>query len=271
MGNEQMQTLRSAPLYSLVRDELARQIAERKFPPGSALPSELDLADAMRVSVGTVRKALEMLRAERIVQRSQGHGTIVAAASSSNFRGKFDRVRNADGSPVSWQLEILDRKVRRADAAECAILNLQENQDVVELIRLRRAAGPPVMREQIRIPLSAFGDLSNLDAADTTIEVLAHTNGVMISLLDERISIERSDSKLANFFHVDEGSALLCLERMAFDGMDRPLEWRITYCHLDGFRYHAADSSNSRPLAQRRAGRAVEPAADPRSWRREPA
>jgi GntR family transcriptional regulator len=269
MGHLPMTTLRSTTLYSQVRDELARHIAEQKYPTGATLPSELDLADEMGVSVGTVRKALDLLRAERVVIRSQGRGTIVAGASSPDFRGKFDRIRNGDGSPVTWRFEILKRKVRRADPAERVILNLDEDEDIVELVRLRRAGDRPIKREHCCIPLSAFGDLSEHNAAETTIESLAYRTGVMISLLDERISIERADTTLASQFSVPEGSSLLRLERLVFDGAERPLEWRITYCHLDGYRYHAAASVNSWQPTPRRAVRAIELPPDPRGWRRE--
>ena len=241
-----MTALRSASLYSRVRDELARQIAERKFPAGSTLPSELDLADAMGVSLGTMRKALDLLRDENVVIRGQGRGTIVAAADSSGFRGKFDCVRHGDGSPIAWRMEIVARKARLADEAERAVLDLNETQEIVELNRLRRAGDQLVEWEHCCLPLSAFGDLSGLDAAETTIESLAYRSGVMISRLDERLSIERADAKLAPQFAMPVGSPLLRLERVAFDGAERPLEWRIAYCHLDGFRYHASASIHSR-------------------------
>jgi GntR family transcriptional regulator len=264
-----MQTLRSNPLYSQVRDELARQIAEQRFPAGSVLPNELVLAEAMGVSVGTVRKALELLRTEKMVIRSQGRGTVVAGAGSSDFRGKFDRVRTVDGSQVSWQFEILERNVRLADTSERVVLNLQEGEEIVEIHRLRRVGNRPVKSEHSRVPLSAFGNFTDLVAADTTIESLAYRNGVMISLLDERISIVQADARLARQLSVAKETPLLRLERMVFDGADAPLEWRITYCHLEGYRYHASASISSRPSTPRRTGRVVEPRADPRSWRPE--
>lgn len=264
-----MHRLHSVSLYSQVRDELARQIAEEIFPAGCILPNELELADAMGVSVGTVRKALDILRTEKMVMRSQGRGTIVVGASSSDYRGKFDAIRNADGSPVPWRFEVLERKVRRAHLAERVTLNLDETEEIVEVVRLRRAGDKPFQREHSFVPLSAFGDLSDLEAADTTICSLAYRSGVMISLLDERISIERADATLASQFAVSEGSPLLRLERLVFDAAERPLEWRITYCHLDGYRYHASASINSRQPAPRRKGRVVEPRPDPRSWGRE--
>jgi GntR family transcriptional regulator len=260
-----MHPLRSVPLYSQVRDELARQIAVQRFPAGSILPNELVLAEALGVSVGTVRKALDILRTEKLVIRSQGRGTIVAGASSTDFRGKFDGIRDADGSPVPWRFEVLERKVRSAGAAERVVLNLDEAEEIVELIRLRRAENRLIQREHSRVPLSVFGDLSGLDAADTTIESLAYRNGIMIPMLDERISIVRADAKLASQFTVSEGSPLLRLERVVFDGAERPLEWRITYCHLDGYRYHASTSINSRQPARGRTARTVEPSPEAKS------
>jgi GntR family transcriptional regulator len=211
---------------------------------------------------------LDILRAEKLVIRSQGRGTLVAGAGSSDLRCKFDGVRDADGAPVAWRFELQERNVRCAGPAERDKLNLVEGEQLVDLIRLRRAGDRLVQREHLCVPLAAFGDLSDLAAADTTIESLAYRNGVMISRLDERLSIERADSEAARQFKVAEGASLLRLERLVVDGAERPLEWRITQCHLDGYRYHAAASVDSRHPAPRPRAPLAEPRPHPRSWRR---
>jgi GntR family transcriptional regulator len=65
------------PLYLQLRDALAERIAQGEWRPGSAIPNESDLAREFGVSAGTMRKALDLMEAERLLTRRQGRGTFV--------------------------------------------------------------------------------------------------------------------------------------------------------------------------------------------------
>lgn len=64
-------------LYMQVRDHLAHQIARGALKPGTLLPDELELADQLGVSLGTLRKGLEALEKERLITQRHGRGTFV--------------------------------------------------------------------------------------------------------------------------------------------------------------------------------------------------
>ena len=76
------------PRYQLIRDDLVRRIANGEWTPEQALPTEADLCEAYVVSIGTLRKAIELLVAEGVVTRTQGKGTFVRRPrfDSSLFR-----------------------------------------------------------------------------------------------------------------------------------------------------------------------------------------
>src|ERR1700712_3383023 len=115
-----MRPFQPSHLYVQIRDELAKRIATEVYPAGTSLPNEFLLASQMQVSVGTIRKAIEMLCAERLIVRSQGRGTVIADRQSADFRSKFDRIRNEDGSPVAWVFRPIKDEVRAATDAERA-------------------------------------------------------------------------------------------------------------------------------------------------------
>src|SRR5688572_23743710 len=71
-------TLASHPLYKEVKIRLTRGLAAGEWKAGQAIPSESRLAQRFNVSVGTIRKAIDELVAERILLRQQGRGTFVA-------------------------------------------------------------------------------------------------------------------------------------------------------------------------------------------------
>ena len=65
------------PLYRQIYGLLTRQLQSGQWAPGQMIPTEQALARQYRVSSGTVRKAIDLLVAENILQRRQGRGTFV--------------------------------------------------------------------------------------------------------------------------------------------------------------------------------------------------
>ncbi|MFD6182636.1 GntR family transcriptional regulator [Streptomyces goshikiensis] len=63
--------------YEEIAESLRAQIASGDFPPGTAIPSGRDLAEQWSVSRATAIKAVDVLRADGIVEARQGTGFIV--------------------------------------------------------------------------------------------------------------------------------------------------------------------------------------------------
>lgn len=72
-------TFSRTTLHQQVRDILAGHIASGVYKVDGALPNENDLARELQVSAGTVRKALDSLEADFMLERTPGRGTFVRA------------------------------------------------------------------------------------------------------------------------------------------------------------------------------------------------
>lgn len=81
------------PVYRRIEHELKNYIAKRKLKRHDRLPSESQLAAEYSASIGTVRKALNNLEAEKVIYRRHGQGTFVAPRSR---RGKILLVSNLE-------------------------------------------------------------------------------------------------------------------------------------------------------------------------------
>jgi DNA-binding GntR family transcriptional regulator len=77
-----------------VADDLRASIANRTFQPGERLPSGRDLARRYGVAPMTISHALDVLRAEQLVEAYQGRGVFVtddpAATGRSGANGWQD-------------------------------------------------------------------------------------------------------------------------------------------------------------------------------------
>ena len=97
----------NAPLYAQIVEGVRREIAEGRLPAGSPLPSFRALAEQLRVSLITVKRAYDELERAGLIYRKQGLGTFVAEDAPQ--RGQDARQQEA--------LERLREAVKEAMAA----------------------------------------------------------------------------------------------------------------------------------------------------------
>lgn len=75
--------------YLKLKNDIILKIYNGTYKDGEAIPSERDLSEEYHVSRDTVRKALDILEKEKIVQRKIGKGTIVQLNKQS-YCGNLD-------------------------------------------------------------------------------------------------------------------------------------------------------------------------------------
>ena len=148
------------PAYARLRDTLTARIAQGQWTPDQPIPSEARLARDFDVSVGTVRKAVDGLVGEGLLERRQGSGTFVRAPSFNATLFRFFPMRESDGSPLSIpSSQMLLRAVVTAPAEPAEALGTD---DVIKIIRMRSLSEHPVLFEEIYIPTSRFSGFETL-------------------------------------------------------------------------------------------------------------
>ncbi len=68
-------------VYRQVADILRQRIASGQYPRGRIMPSARTLSQELEVSIGSVKHALEELRAEGLVETRIGRGMLVTGPS----------------------------------------------------------------------------------------------------------------------------------------------------------------------------------------------
>src|SRR5690606_32830280 len=77
---------RRQPLYQQIYEQLLEDIRTGKYPPGSQLPTEKELAQAYGVSRITSKRALTELADAGLIERIRGRGSFVHARAQSAER-----------------------------------------------------------------------------------------------------------------------------------------------------------------------------------------
>ena len=120
-------------IYNQLYERWAAAVASRLWPAESAIPTEAELAREHGVSVGTVRKAIDLLVADGIVERIQGKGTFVRRPTFSNSLFRF--FRGAPGTLVggSDDSTIISREITRAPSHVVTTLGLQAGGSAIQV------------------------------------------------------------------------------------------------------------------------------------------
>jgi GntR family transcriptional regulator len=224
------ETLGFRPLYQQVREMFLRRIADRSWAPGAALPNEQALAVELGVSQGTVRKALDSLAAENLVERRQGKGTFIAEVTPARALFKFFRIARPGGERVTPASEKASTKRRRATKQERTRLELAADDDVVEITRVRLVDGTPAIRETITVPARRFPGLDRRPIPNTIYALYQSDYGINILAADEELRAVVAGPDDAKALQLPPGTPLLEIDRTAFDIDGKPIEWRRSRC-----------------------------------------
>ncbi|MBB6592786.1 GntR family transcriptional regulator [Ralstonia solanacearum] len=229
------------PRYQQLRDDLAAQIARQQWRPGDAIPTEAELAKLYNVAVGTVRKAVDVLVAEGLLERFQGRGTFVRRASFANSLFRFFRFQNERGERRVPESRILKRDVLDAPSVPAAGLQIETGAPVIRLTRLRLLDGAPLLAEEIWLPYDRFEALATLELdafGDLLYPLYEAQCGQIVASAEETLTAEAVNATYARLLRIQAGDPVMVIERVA-RGYDRvPLEWRRSRGAAAHFRYH---------------------------------
>lgn len=218
------------PLYQQVRETLLRRIADREWPPGELLPSEQALAAELGVSQGTVRKALDSLVAEHLIERHQGKGTFVIEVTADRSLFQFFRISRPGGERLTPESGPAEVHRRPATATEAKRLRLGPDAAVVEIVRPRYLDGMAAILETIVAPLKLFPDLDRRQIPNALYTLYQSDYAVNVLSASEELRAVAARRNEARALGLAEGAPLLEIDRTAYDMDGKPVEWRRSLC-----------------------------------------
>ena len=223
----------SISLYMQIRELLITKVGKGEWLPGSIIPSEINLAQELGVSQGTVRKAITELVENNVLTRRQGRGTFVSNHDPHRALFYFFHIADNNGYKVLPDSRVLHCRRKPASRLEASKLQLAAGTNIIRIERVRNFAAKPTMVETITLPAEPFDGLGkegNLDLPNTLYELYEKQYGITIHSADEQlraVAASRHDAKILN---LEVGTPLLEIERVALTLDKTPVELRISRC-----------------------------------------
>lgn len=215
------------PLYQQVRDLLVARIASGVWRPAEALPSEQTLAVQLGVSQGTVRKALDSLASDNLVERRQGKGTYVVEHTQESAQFRFFKIAypTGDRAMPSCRKSLITRRL--AKPVERERLSLGGDAEVFQIKRDRYIDDALSVREVIVIPAALFHRLDQRAPLPNTLYTLYQSEyGVSIVSASEQIQSVAANKEDSAALNLRPGDPILQIDRTAYDITGRAIELR---------------------------------------------
>ena len=197
--------------YQEIADSLRSSIAAGAFGDEGVLPSESELSAEHDASRVTIRKALEHLREEGLVDSRQGFGWFVGG---DPFRQSLDSLETIEDQLAAAgrtsERRVMAFRFRSAPPDVAALLG----EEVLEVVRLNLADEQPFALVTVWCSAAIAAELSRSDVEQSTFVDLL---GDRLGGARQVISAVVADEFVAEALAVDPGSPLLRVRRVTSD------------------------------------------------------
>jgi GntR family transcriptional regulator len=215
------------PLYAQVRSALIARLTSGEWTPGVVLPGESALAAEMRVSPGTVRKAIDSLAADRVLRRHQGKGTFVTEQTPELANYHFFRLVDSAGARVLPEAAGEVVVTVPAGAETARRLGVTQGDTIILIDRVRAINGRPAILETVEVPAALMPGLeAEAPLPNALYPHYQSRHGIHVISTEDRLSAVAADPAAAKTLEVPQGTPLLLAERVAHDLAGRAVEWR---------------------------------------------
>lgn len=240
------------PLYYQLYRLLRAQILDGAITYGVQLPTEQELGEAFELSRITVKRAMDELAAENLVERRRGRGTSVTykykpKPVKAPLVGMLESITSMGRHTLTKTLDIAQVVPPAKIRAE---LGLGETDTACSLLRVR-------MTEDENLPFAYYHSWTAAPAewfsvealkSQTRVELLRN-QGINLSRIDQLLSAEGAKQEVAKALNVNDGEPMLVLIRRSYDDTGKLVDILHGSYNPNLFQYQMSTELSSEPLS----------------------
>lgn len=234
------------PSYMKVYSQMKELIFNETYPIGSLVPREPDLCEKFGVSRTTLRKAMELLEQEGIVDIQQGRGTEVLNYKTTqklNQVSSFSETLEAKGYKVQSKSMYIDMIVPPNNVLDD--LQLAPDTEVVRIQRIQLANGKPIaIITNYIIPDLVPGIISDSGTFVSLYHHIESKYGIKITAARDTIKAKVADFLESELLQIPTGSPLIVDRRITYS-LSKPIE--VVVMIVDGSKYEFSVLLSGRP------------------------
>lgn len=218
----------SKPIYLQVADYLRNGIYAEEWGKGEKIPSENQIMADLEVSRGTVKKAVNMLVEEGLLQQIQGKGTYVTEGNISYPLGKglLSFAESLDSQKLAYETKVITSEIRKATKEIASKLRINVGDDYLYMKRIRYVEGEKVMLIENRLNTKLCEGIEKHDFnSESLFQVIEQITATKIAYSESRYAARVVGEKRAKELEVAPDSPVLHLEQLVYLEGGTPVEF----------------------------------------------
>lgn len=235
------------PLYHRIYTVLREEIRDGSHAPGDLLPGETDLAARFGVSRVTIRKTLEQLASDGLVDRRQGRGTFVRethgrAPVRAEVTGLVD---NLLAMGLRTEVKVLHFAMEPTPPRIARALGIEDAAPALRTVRLRAYKGEPFSYAVTWLPHDIGTTMTAQDMENTPLLQLLSDRGAAPADAHQRVFATAATETVAPLLDLPLGAPLLAIERTVHDARGRTVEHIRAYYRPDRYEFELSMTMRS--------------------------
>ncbi|MCY1152971.1 MAG: GntR family transcriptional regulator [Sphaerochaetaceae bacterium] len=229
------------PLYIQLRELIIERINAGEYLPGEKLPSEREMSKIYKINRMTVKKAIETIVEEGILYKIKNKGTFVSKQENNKILYLNDHSKGKSiglGAFINSTGRKLTNTVLEKGVIENSHylekrLNLNKNEEIYILNRLRSIEGESVALEYCSVPKKYFPDIDSHDFEKASLyDYMKSKNHFPVSFTQSMI-IQKTNHPIDKIMSINDESFVYVLEYIGKDKEGNIVEFTKSYLRSD--------------------------------------
>ena len=215
--------------------------------PGAKLPPERALSEEYGIARETLRRSMDALVREGIVERRRGAGTFVAQERvTKRFSPVLSFTEDMRQRGMVASSRVVSCREGPAGARAAKYLGLSPAEPVLRVQRVRLADGLPMALETLHTPRALVPDLQGEDLADSSFyETLRERYGVQVAATRQTIEATVTDEAESELLGVPNVTPALFIARVTQTADGRTVEYVRSIFRGDRYRLEVDSATAS--------------------------
>ncbi len=226
--------------YKRVKFAITHALSQKRWGHSEAIPSEPLLAKKFKVSVGTVRRAVNELVAENILIREQGRGTFVISHTEDYMLNVFFRIESKSGKRELPKSNLISFNKVKPSKFVSNLLKINTNEKIYKIKTILTFNGSPAIVDEIYLPEKIFPNLEPSFFSErngTLFKLFQERYGVTVFKTKETVVAECPSDEIARLLNKNSKDPILKITRVAYAYKDTVVDLRIRFVDSSNYRY----------------------------------
>ena len=221
----------SPPLYIQLREEVRKKIENGDYPPGTAIPSENQLADAYGMHRLSVRFALKGLIQEGLLNSIQGKGIFVCGPKKPGTEDGFQP--NTEELIAVPESRVLTKSVREAGPYYSWLLDIDPKDSVWYIRRIFLRDNKPLALKDTIIPCAKLPGLDEIDLRLFSLYDALNWSSISLNSADQVLRMTYLDPAIAKLLRLTPEQAIMEISCVFRDPDEHPVAYSCGYIRSD--------------------------------------